>query len=95
MKLFKVAIGTDILVISKGASWLPYGPQGDIQSKILTREIVFELEAMIIDPVGIHPVALGPTHKATIGGWYAHQGWYGFDYKGHSVLVRREEVEVL
>lgn len=104
MKLFRLAAGTEVLVHDQQTSSIGHY---DVSDEVLTRELIFELEDMVIDPIGAHSLAIGPQNDVVIGGAYAKAGYYGFSFepgvnthklshnKRYTVLVPGDRVEVL
>jgi len=86
MKLFEVKTGTPVLVHNSAVHY-------DVERKELKRTMVFELEDVRIDPVGV--VGCHRGFERTIGGAYAKAGYYGFAWKHYTILVSMDKVEVL
>ena len=88
MKLFKVAKGTEVKVIKGGVEWY----SGNFVTHTTKNENIFELEQIVIDPVGKQ----GPNkHGVTVGGAWANAGWYGFEQGGFILMATIHQVEVL
>lgn len=88
MKLFKVEKNTNVYVVKNDVAWLHL----NVKDFVTTKENIFEIEDMVIDPIG----KIGFNREAKhIGGYYARQGYYGFKKDGWVMLVHISNVKVL
>lgn len=91
MRAFTIAKGTTIKIIKEKTEWYAE----NFAEHVTTKENMFFLEDMVVDPTGILGQACGPQHKRTIGGAYAAAGNYGFKRDGWVALIPAGEVTVL
>lgn len=88
MKLFVIPKGTKALIHRYTGS-LHY----DTQEFSTTKENVFDLEEVSIDPVG--GVGAHRGLPKTIGGHFAKQGYYGFTRGKWTLIIPATEVKIL
>ena len=87
MRAFEVKKGTVVQVIKEGREWAT----PNFIERECKKDNLFFLEDIRIDPIG----KLGPMPGGvTIGGHYAHLGYYGFERDGYIMLVHSAKVIV-
>lgn len=88
MGMFVVENGTWVHAIKDGKEWYDQ----NFVKKTTDKTLVFDKADLRIDPTGIGKRACGPN-DVTVGSNYAKAGWYGFGYKGWTILVPRHMVQ--
>jgi len=88
MKLFLVPAGTEVKVHKEEGA-----PHYDTKDWVTKQENTFNLEDVVIDPVG--SVGSHRGHAVTIGGHLARCGYYGFKRGNWTLLVPADKVTIL